>query len=213
MQSQATTVDEYLAELPEDRRNAIQTVRQTILKNLPKGCQEGMQYGMIGYFIPHSVYPPGYHCDPSQPLPFASLASQKNHMAVYLMCVYGNTDQEAWIREAWAQAGKKLDMGKACLRFKKLEDLPLPLLGQLIRRVPVKDYIAHYESAINQPRKRSPRKATVGKKTKTSERKTTRGAAAKRKAVTGKKAAAKKTAAGKTPAKKKSGSAKRRRSS
>ena len=109
MQSKATTVEEYLAELPEDRRAAIQAVRKVILKNLDKGYEEGMQYGMIGYYVPHKVYPAGYHCDPKQPLPFASLASQKNHMAVYLM---GSQKHQEWFRKDWAKTGKKLDVGK-----------------------------------------------------------------------------------------------------
>ena len=147
MISKARTVDEYLDELAADRRAAIQAVRQVILKNLGEGYEEGMQYGMIGYYVPHGIYPAGYHCDPKQPLPFASLASQKNHMAVYLMCLYGGADQEAWFRQEWAKTGKKLDMGKSCIRFKKLEDLPLELIGKSIARVPVKTFIARYESA------------------------------------------------------------------
>ena len=148
MRSNAKTVDDYLAELPQDRRDALQAVRKTILDNLPKGYEEGMQYGMIGYFVPHSVYPAGYHCDPTQPLPFASLASQKNHMAVYLMCIYADPDQAAWFRDAWTKTGKKLDMGKSCVRFKKLEDVPLKVIGQAIKRVPTQKFIAFYESAI-----------------------------------------------------------------
>ena len=148
MQSKATTVKQYLAELPADRREAIAAVRAVILKNLPKGYAEGMQHGMIGYFVPHSVYPPGYHCDPKQPLPFAGLASQKNHMAIHLMCVYGDADHEAWFRRAWAESGKKLNMGKSCVRFKKLDDVALKVIGAAIKRVPVKKFIAHYEAAI-----------------------------------------------------------------
>ncbi len=102
MQSKAKTVDQYLAELPDDRREALQAIRAVVLKNLPKGYEEGMQYGMIGYFVPHSVYPAGYHCDPRQPLPFAGLASQKNHISIYLMCIYGDQQHSAWFREAWA---------------------------------------------------------------------------------------------------------------
>src|SRR3989337_1277487 len=120
MQSKAKTVAEYLAELPADRRAAIKAVRAVILKNLDKNYEEGMQYGMIGYCVPHRVYPAGYHCDPKQPLPFAGLASQKNYMSLYLMCNYGETDQLAWFEQAWANAGKKLNMGKCCVRFKKL---------------------------------------------------------------------------------------------
>src|SRR5437773_7983115 len=116
MQSKASTVKEYLAGMPEDRRAAIQAVREVVLKNLDRDIEEGMQYGMIGYYVPHRVYPSGYHCDPKQPLPFAGLGSQKNHMALYLMCVYLNSKQGEWLRKEWEKTGKKLDMGKACIR-------------------------------------------------------------------------------------------------
>lgn len=148
MQSKASTVEQYLAELPEDRRESLQAIRQTILKNLPKGYEEGMQYGMIGYFVPHSIYPAGYHCDPNQPLPFACLASQKNYISIYLGCVYMIPGLETWFREAWAKTGKKLDMGKSCVRVKSLDDCPVKVIGQAIRRVPLKKFIACYESAI-----------------------------------------------------------------
>ena len=144
MQSNAQTVDEYLAGLPEDRRIAISTVRDVILKNLPKGYEEGMQYGMIGYYVPHSIFPAGYHCDPKQPLNYASLGSQKNHMALYLMCVYGDSEHAQWFKQAWEATGKKLDMGKACVRFKKLDDLPLDVIGESIARVPCDKYVARY---------------------------------------------------------------------
>jgi hypothetical protein len=156
MQSKATTVEQYLAELPEDRRKAIEAVRQVVLKNLDKDYEEGMQYGMIGYYVPHRVYPAGYHCDPKQPLPFASLASQKNHMALYLMCVYGESDHSNWFREAWAKTGKKLDMGKSCLRFKKVEDLALDVIGETIKRVPAKKYIAHCEASLKAYKEKAP---------------------------------------------------------
>jgi hypothetical protein len=194
MQSKARTVDQYLAELPADRREALQAVRQVVLKNLSKGYEEGMLYGAIGYFVPHSVYPAGYHCDPKQPLPFAGLASQKNHMSISLMCVYSDPDHEAWFRTAWVKSGKKLDMGKSCVRFKKIDDVPLEVIGQAIRRVPAKKFIAYYESAIKSAGKRagkaSARKGkttTTGAKparssrTKRSEKKTSK-AVAKRKA-------------------------------
>lgn len=148
MQSTAKTVEKYLAELPPDRREAISKVREVILKNLPKGLEEGMGYGMIGYHVPHSVYPAGYHCDPAQPVPFAGLASQKNYMSLYLMSVYGDPELEAWLREAWTKAGKKLDMGKSCIRFKRLEDVPLEVVGRAIKKVPVKKYLAKYESMV-----------------------------------------------------------------
>src|SRR5436853_3693613 len=122
MQSKAANVSDYLASLPPDRRTAIEAVRKVILANLDKDYEEGMQYGMIGYYVPHRVYPPGYHCDPKQPLPFICLASQKNYMSLYLGSAYG-PDQEKPFREAWAKTGKKLDMGKSCIHFKKLDDL------------------------------------------------------------------------------------------
>lgn len=148
MTSQAKTVEEYLAELPEDRRTAICAVRETILRNLPEGYQEGMQYGLIGYSVPHSIYPAGYHCDPKQPLPFAGLASQKNYMSVYLSCVYGNGDIESQFRKEYAATGKKLDMGKSCIRFKRLDDLALDVIGRAIARVDVETYIARYEAVL-----------------------------------------------------------------
>jgi hypothetical protein len=155
MQSKAATVDQYLAELPDDRREALAAVREVILKNLDKDYEEGMQYGMIGYYVPHHVHPAGYHCDPRQPLPFAALASQKNYMSLYLMCVYGESEHSKWFQKAWAETGKKLDMGKACVRFKKLEDLPLDVIGEAIRRVPARKYIAVCESAVASMKKRT----------------------------------------------------------
>jgi hypothetical protein len=148
MISKAQTVEDYLAELPPDRRAALQAVREVILANLDRSYEEGMQYGIIGYYVPHSIYPPGYHCDPKQPLPFAGLASQKNHMAVYLMCIYASPQLQEWFRQEWAKTGKKLDMGKSCVRFRKLEDLALDVIGQAIARVPAKKYIEFCESAI-----------------------------------------------------------------
>ena len=154
MQSRATTVAEYLRSLPEDRRAAISAVREVILKNLDASYEEGIQYGMIGYYVPHRVYPKGYRCDPQQPLPFAALASQKNYMSLYLMSVYcGCVDGDPanrharWFREAWAKSGKKLDMGKACIRFRKIDDLPLDLIGEAVRRVPASVYIGFCEAA------------------------------------------------------------------
>jgi hypothetical protein len=150
MQSKAKTVKEYLNELPPDRKAAISAVREVILKNLPKGFEEVMQYGMIGYSVPHSIYPPGYHCDPKQPLPFVALASQKNHMAVY-MYIYMDKETENWFVKSYRATGKKLDIGKSCIRFKKLEDLALEVIGQAVGRKSVKEYIALYEK--NKPRK------------------------------------------------------------
>lgn len=145
MQSKAATVKDYLASLPPDRREAIEAVRKVVLKNLDKDYVENMSYGMIGYCVPHSIYPPGYHCNPEQALPFAALASQKNYMSLYLMCTYGNVSHMKWFQDAWAKTGKKLDMGKSCIRFKKVEDLALDVIGEAIRRVPAKKYIAEVE--------------------------------------------------------------------
>ncbi len=197
MPSQATTVQQYLAELPADRRAAIEAVRAVIVKNLDKkGLEEGMQYGMIGYFVPHRLFPAGYHCDPRQPLPYASLASQKNHMAIYLMAAYLDADLDTWLREAWAKAGKKLDMGKSCIRFKRVDDLALDVLGEAIRRAPAKAFIERYEAVL----------ATSSKPTKTAAKttvaKTTAKTTAKPVAKTTTKPVAKtttKTVATKTP--------------
>jgi hypothetical protein len=150
--SKAKTVKAYLAALPAERRAAIEAVRNVILENLDDAYEEGVQCGMIGYYVPHKVYPAGYHCDPKQPLPFAGLASQKNHMALYLMCIYNDSGDAQWFRREWAKTGKKLDMGKCCIRFKKLDDLPLPLIGRAIARVPAKKFIATYEKVIQRSR-------------------------------------------------------------
>ena len=165
MQSKATTVKQYLAELPPDRRAAIEAVRQEILSRIDDDVEEGMQYGMIGFYIPHRVYPPGYHCNPKEPLPFVCLASQKNYMAVYLSCIYSSKEEETWFRRAWARTGKKLDMGKSCIRFKKLEDLALDLIGEAIGRMPAKKFIEYYESVLRGARKRPA--AGSGQKTRT----------------------------------------------
>ncbi len=168
VQSKATSVKDYLAELPEDRRAAIQAVRDVILKNLDKDFEEGMQYGMIGYYVPHSVYPPGYHCDPRQPLGFAHLASQKNYMALYLMCLYGDPNVLKWFEAEWKKTGKKLDMGKSCVRFKKLDDLALGVIGEAIRQVTARKYIDICERAVSGRQKAPAKKvAAVRKAAKT----------------------------------------------
>lgn len=195
MQSKAKTVKEYLAGLPDDRREAVETLRKVINKNLNKGFEEGMQYGMPAWFVPHSVYPDGYHCDTSQPLPFASVASQKNHIGIYLMCVYGHPEHHEWFVNEWKKTGKKLDMGKSCVRVKKIEDVPLDVVGAIIKRVKAKDFIEYYEAALKAPRpvrkptKKSPAKKTAAKKT------APRKKAPAKKAATKKKPARKKTAA------------------
>jgi len=155
MPNKPTTVAEYLSGLTEDRRKAIEAVRRVILKNLDKDYEEGIQYGMIGYYVPHRVYPAGYHCDPKQPLPFAALGSHKNYMSLYLCCVYGDTDHSKRFREAWARTGKKLDMGKSCVRFKKVEDLALDVIAEAIKAVPAKKYAAYCEAALQSRKKPS----------------------------------------------------------
>jgi Domain of unknown function (DU1801) len=147
MQSKAPTVTEYLASLPEERRKAIATVRSVIKKNLPKGYRETMQYGMITYVVPLERYPQGYLGKKDVPLPFVSLASQKNHMAAYLLHVYGDAQLKHWFQTAWKKSGKKLDMGKSCVRFKKVEDLALDVVGESVARMPVDRFIAFFEKA------------------------------------------------------------------
>ena len=142
--SKAQTSNEYLETLPEDRKNAMTIVRNTILENLPKGYEEVIQYGMISYVIPLETYPDTYN---GKPLAIISLASQKNYMSVYLMCVYGNKDIRDWFIDAYRATGKKLDIGKSCIHFKKIEDLAVDLIGAAIKKVPVKRFIEMYEEA------------------------------------------------------------------
>lgn len=148
MPGKPATVKEYLDSLPEERRKAITKVRAAVNKGLPEGYKEGLQYGMIGWCVPHSAYPAGYHCDPKQGVPFAGLANQKNHMSLHLMCVYGDSGQREWFEAEWKKTGKKLDMGKACIRFKSAEDLPLDLITAAVARVPMEKFLAHYEAAL-----------------------------------------------------------------
>jgi len=195
MQSAATTVAKYLEELPADRRAAIETVRQVILKNIDPVIEEGMQYGMIGYYIPHSIYPAGYHCDPKQPLPFACLASQKNYMSLYCMSLYAVGDEEQRFRDDWAKAGKKLDMGKSCIRFKRIEDLALDVIANALQRVTAQQHIAFYETAIKA------NAATKGGRS-TAQKKASSKKAASRKPTSAKQSA-KRAVASKATAKKK----------
>jgi len=148
MQSKAKTVTQYLAELPAERRKAIEQVRTVIRKHLPKGYEEIMQYGMIGYAVPLKLYPPGYHCKKDEPLPFLCLASQKNNMALHMFCLYLDEKDKAQFQKEYKASGKKLDMGKSCIRFKKTEDLALDVIGKAIARHPVKKHIAIYEKRL-----------------------------------------------------------------
>ena len=155
MQSKATTVDQYIDELPEDRKKAIAELRRVIKKNIPKGFKEEMGYGNAGYVVPHSKYPAGYHCDPKLPLPFMGFASQKNFIAVYHMGLYADPKLLKWFVEAHAKASpKKLDMGKSCLRYKKGEDIPYKLIGELVSKMTPDDWIGLYEGSFKDHRKR-----------------------------------------------------------
>jgi hypothetical protein len=155
MQSKAATVAQYLAELPADRRQEIERVMGVIKQNLGPGYEVGMQYGMISFHVPHSIYPAGYHCDPRQPLPFAGLASQKNYLSLYCMSMYEDGGDLSWFQKEWKKTGKKLDMGKCCIRFKRADDLALGLIGEAIKRMPVERWIEFYESEIRDSRQRA----------------------------------------------------------
>jgi hypothetical protein len=144
MQSDADTVEDYLAELPDDRRATISAVRDVVNENLPAGYRETMAFGMIGWGIPLEDYPDTYN---GQPLGIAALASQKNHMALYLMGLYGSEPEEAWFREEYAKRGIKLDMGKSCVRFKRLDQVPLDVIGAVIAKITPAMYIERYEAA------------------------------------------------------------------
>jgi hypothetical protein len=145
VKSKATTVEEYLEELPEERRAVIAAVRKVILKNLPKGYRESMNLGLISYEIPLERYPTTHN---GQPLMYAGLGAQKNYYAVYLMCL-GEPKLETWFRDEFKKAGKKLDCGKCCVRFRKLEDLPLKVIGEAVSRVSPEKYVAVYEKSRN----------------------------------------------------------------
>lgn len=148
MQSSETTPDAYMLSLPEDRKQAMNKLRDVIKQNLPTGFEETMQYGMISYVVPHSIYPKGYHCKPTDPLPFLSVASQKNFIALYHMGIYGDPTLLNWFQQGYAKASTaKLDMGKSCVRFKKLDQIPFALIGELATKMTVKDWIDSYEAA------------------------------------------------------------------
>lgn len=149
MTIEAKSPEEYISKVPADRKEAMTKLRQTILKNLPKGFSEGMNYGMIGYFVPHSLYPAGYHCDPKQPLPFMNIASQKNFIAVYHMGLYAKKQLLDWFTKEYPKhTNKKLDMGKSCLRFKKVDDIPYKLIGELTKKMSSAEWIKIYEANL-----------------------------------------------------------------
>ena len=149
MQSKAKTVDEYMVELPKERFNAIKLLRETILKNIPIGFVEEMNYGMIGYVVPHSLYPKGYHCNPTLPLPFINVASQKNFIAIYHMGIYANPILLKWFIDEYPKySSLKLDMGKSCIRFKKINAIPYQLIGKLVQKMTVNEWIHCFESQL-----------------------------------------------------------------
>lgn len=147
MQSKADTVETYIAAIPEDRKDVMEALRKAIKKNLPKGFEETMNYGMIGYVVPHSLYADGYHCNPKDPLPFMNIASQKNFIAIYHMGMYADPALLQWFTDEYAKRVKgKLDMGKSCVRFKKPENIPVDLIGELAAKMSVKDWVNMYEA-------------------------------------------------------------------
>ncbi len=143
----ASTVAQYLAALPADRRAALSAVRKVINENLPDGYEEGMQFGMIGWYVPLSAYPAGYGENPKVPLSFVALASQKSGMVLHFLCFYGHPTLSTWFTSEYKKSGKKLDMGKGCVRFKKLDDLALNVVGETVARVSVEEHIANYRAA------------------------------------------------------------------
>ena len=149
MTSETKTSEEYISQLPEDRKEVMSKLRKTILDNLPKGFEETMSYGMLGFVVPHSIYPDGYHCKPETPLPFISLASQKNFIAVYHMGIYAHKELMDWFVSEYPKYSKrKLDMGKSCIRFKKIDEIPYQLIGDLATKMTVNQWIDIYEKAV-----------------------------------------------------------------
>lgn len=152
MQSKATTVSDYLNNISEDKAESFKKLRDIINKNIPKGFSEEINYGMIGYVVPHSLYPDGYHCDPKLPLPFVAIAAQKNFIALYHMGIYASPELLDWFTSEYPKHCKsKLDMGKSCIRFKKPDEIPFKLIGELMKKMSVKDWIGLYEKNYKKP--------------------------------------------------------------
>jgi uncharacterized protein YdhG (YjbR/CyaY superfamily) len=146
MQSSALSVEDYLTEIPEERKPYLNKLRETIAKNIPDGFVEQMSYGMIGFVVPHSIYPDGYHCSPKLPLPFVNIASQKNFISLYHMGLYADKELLNWFATEYPKySSQKLDMGKGCIRFKKLDQIPYDLIAQLMQKITVQDWISSYE--------------------------------------------------------------------
>ena len=149
MKSSATNISEYFESLPESRKKPMKDLRKTILKNLPKGFEETLNYGMPGYVVPHSIYPNGYHVKPELPLPFINFASQKNHIAFYHLGIYANPELLKWFKREYSKhCTSKLDMGKSCIRFKDPDKIPFTLIGELCSKMSVKDWIKLYETTV-----------------------------------------------------------------
>jgi uncharacterized protein YdhG (YjbR/CyaY superfamily) len=152
MESTAKTVNDYLNELPEERKVAFLKLRERILNNLPKEFEEQMSYGMLGYVVPHELYPDGYHCNPKLPLPFMNIASQKNFIALYHMGIYAIPELLEWFTSEYPKhSSQKLDIGKSCIRFKKLDQIPFDLIAELAGKMSVEDWIDCYETQIKKP--------------------------------------------------------------
>ena len=149
MKIEAESIEDYKNQVPEERKAAFYRLYQTIQENIPVGFEEAMSYGMIGWVVPKSTYPPGYHCDPQLPLPFVSLANQKNFLALYHMGIYAQKELYDWFVAEYPKHAKyKLDMGKSCIRFKRMDDIPFDLIGELMQKISVEDWINIYESAF-----------------------------------------------------------------
>ena len=147
MQYKATSAEDYISQVPEERQEALKKLRKAINDNLPKGFEEGIQYGMVGYYVPHSIYPDGYHCTPSEPLPFMSFASQKNSVNLYHGGIYAIPELHDWfVSEYPKHCKRKLDMGKSCIRFKKIDEIPYELIGELSSKITVEEWIDFYET-------------------------------------------------------------------
>ncbi|WP_053990788.1 DUF1801 domain-containing protein [Mangrovimonas sp. TPBH4] len=149
MQYKASSPEDYISQVPEERQNVLKTLRQTIKDNLPEGFEEGIQYGMIGYYVPHSLYPKGYHCTPEEPLPFMSFASQKNSINLYHSGIYAVPEIHEWFVKEYPKYSKyKLDMGKSCIRFKRINEIPMQLIAELCTKMTPEAWISVYENAL-----------------------------------------------------------------
>lgn len=151
MQYEVSNIEEYFESIPDDRKESIKNLYTLIKENLPKGFEERINYGHIGFVVPHSLYPKGYHCDPTSPLPFIGIASQKNFIALYHMGIYADNKLYDWFTEEYSK--RKLDMGKSCIRFKKMDEIPYDLIKQLVTKITLKQWIELYESSFNSQKK------------------------------------------------------------